>query len=496
MIARFRGIHYRLSGGSGPAALYLPGVHGDWTPFHRIRPLLSKELQLLEISYPKSTDWSLADLSGLLVALMDELEIDRAHLLAESFGSLLGWEIGLRHPERSRSIIIVGGFAQPPPHGRAGLAGKGLRLLPSALFERGVDSYVYMKAALGQARPSPGENLPPYFAVREKAGMLSTAHRMDIIQRSDFRPAIDGLSVPVRYLAGARDLIVPVKREVSVLARALPSSARFESELVPGAPHMILLSHPERSSEVILRWVREIEADSSGEPRGQRADERAPSQMPADCGSIGSEPGPLQAMLSRALGFAWTAVIRLLSLTLRRGHREIELPTGPAIFVFWHQKYCLLLSLLPESGATVFTSASFRGRVIAEISRRLGLDPIVLPEHGGGRALEILRAGLERTGRAALAVDGPLGPFHAVKHGAVLLSSVSGHPLIPVSASASRVMTLRSRWDRLEIPLPFSQVSGRLGHPVRVPPNLDDEELELWAREISMSLEELDRGRD
>jgi pimeloyl-ACP methyl ester carboxylesterase len=43
-----------------------------------------------------------------LVAVLDELDLESAHLLGYSLGARLGWELALRHPLRVRSLVLGG----------------------------------------------------------------------------------------------------------------------------------------------------------------------------------------------------------------------------------------------------------------------------------------------------------------------------------------------------------------------------------------------------
>lgn len=86
---------------------------------------------------------------------------------------------------------------------------------------------------------------------------------MNIIQSSDFSPQLKKVSFPVRYLGGANDIVVPVRREIATLSAHLPTHCDFQSELLRGAPHAMIASHPEETSERISQWVSEIEAKNT-----------------------------------------------------------------------------------------------------------------------------------------------------------------------------------------------------------------------------------------
>lgn len=241
-----------------PPVVYLPGVHGDWTPLNRARPLLAERLLLIEAAYPRVEHWTLEDFSQSLANLLDVLELQSVHVIGESFGSLVGWEFGLSFAERVRSLILVGGFSQPPRYRAAGTVSSALRVLPTLLLEKGIDWYVALKTRRGQARTSPG-SVPPYPATRTERGKFATARRMAIIQRSDFRQRLRDVRFPVRYIGGGADWVIPVRREIETLERTLPRGCEFKGKVIEGAPHMIIASHPEQTVDQIVSWVQEVD---------------------------------------------------------------------------------------------------------------------------------------------------------------------------------------------------------------------------------------------
>ena len=252
------GLLFQQSGsGDGVPVFYLPGVHGCWTPLDKAGSAISRHYDLTEIAYPLLDDWSLEHYSDALLKLMNDLGIESAHIVGESFGSLVGWQFGLSNPERIRSHILVGGLVRAPGLFRAATARVGLSAIPAPAFARIVDNYVSIKQISNQSMAAVG--VKPYPAVREYRGMRATANRMRLIQRCDFRPQLGGIHFPVRYIGGSRDWVVPVTREIMALREALPSHRVFQSHIIPGAPHSILASHPELTVKYILHWLDEIE---------------------------------------------------------------------------------------------------------------------------------------------------------------------------------------------------------------------------------------------
>ena len=69
------------------------------------------------------------------------------------------------------------------------------------------------------------------------------------------------------------------------------------------------------------------------------------------------------------------------------------------------------------------------------------------------RQVAIVRQGVS----PAMTPDGPRGPRRQCKPGPVLVSQLSGKPVVPMAYAADRVW-LFPTWDRHVLPLPFSRV--------------------------------------
>jgi lysophospholipid acyltransferase (LPLAT)-like uncharacterized protein len=212
---------------------------------------------------------------------------------------------------------------------------------------------------------------------------------------------------------------------------------------------------------------------------------------------FGDAPRPSRK--ARLLGWIWSACLRLQCATWRKHCEGLErldqvLADGrPVLFCFWHGKYVPLFALLRGRPACVFTTRSTRGEVIAEVCRRFGYACVQVPAKSQGQAYEIMRRALSLHRNGGIAVDGPLGPYHRVKRGAMKLASELGYLVVPASASARRKRVFRHRWDRLELPGLFTHVGLAVGEPLEVPARLGAESAKALAAELRTALEALDR---
>jgi lysophospholipid acyltransferase (LPLAT)-like uncharacterized protein len=86
--------------------------------------------------------------------------------------------------------------------------------------------------------------------------------------------------------------------------------------------------------------------------------------------------------------------------------------------------------------------------------------------------------------------DGPRGPKYKLSMGPIILSSMTGYPILPISVNASRYWQLKS-WDNFQIPKPFSRLQLNVGKSISIPPNLSDEEMEKWRVHVEEKLNEV-----
>ena len=165
--------------------------------------------------------------------------------------------------------------------------------------------------------------------------------------------------------------------------------------------------------------------------------------------------------------------------------------------VYWHQHMLFgvrgLLDLQPAGLKIGFLiSPSVDGTAPAMLVQRAGGHVIRGSSTAtGARALrDYYETIVKQQISPALTPDGPRGPLHEFKPGAVLLAQITGKPIVPVSVAASRTFTFRT-WDRFELPLPFSRVVIAYGEPVKVPRGLDAAALARLQQEMANRLLDL-----
>ncbi len=204
-------------------------------------------------------------------------------------------------------------------------------------------------------------------------------------------------------------------------------------------------------------------------------------------------------VIIKVKGLMLSRVLRLQGLTWRvhsegREHlNRLYAAEKRFLLCFWHGKYVPIFTLLEGYETCVISSLSERGSVIAEICRNFGYQSVQIPDQPRHASLRLMVEVLAEAQAGAVAVDGPLGPRGRVKSGVIRMASALGFVLLPVSVGSRRKIALNKRWDRMEIPLPFTKVCLVIGEPIKVPPALRPMQIQNWADNLAEAIAQLDK---
>lgn len=139
----------------------------------------------------------------------------------------------------------------------------------------------------------------------------------------------------------------------------------------------------------------------------------------------------------------------------------------PCMLAIWHSELFALTGygslVIPGRLATV-VSQSNDGEIIAQVLERIGFATARgSSTRGGLKALMGLKKLMEQGLLGVITVDGPRGPRHKVKDGAVYLAHRTGALLFPVRSRPSSLHVFERSWDKFQLPLPFCRCPVFLG---------------------------------
>jgi lysophospholipid acyltransferase (LPLAT)-like uncharacterized protein len=205
----------------------------------------------------------------------------------------------------------------------------------------------------------------------------------------------------------------------------------------------------------------------------------------------------IAVMVAYCVGrFLWWSTRMQPPIGLERA-REAVREHRSLIPAYWHQHMLYgvraLLDLQADGLKLGFLiSPSVDGAAPSMLVQRIGGHVIRgSSTHTGARALrDYYETIVKQQISPAITPDGPKGPLHEFKPGAVLLAQLTGKPILLVSVAASRTWCFGT-WDRFELPLPFSRVQIAYGEPTRVPRVLNADGIARLQLEMADKLQAL-----
>ena len=220
--------------------------------------------------------------------------------------------------------------------------------------------------------------------------------------------------------------------------------------------------------------------------------------------------GPKNNRKPGRLGFSgWAipvfgrALIRVLggSVRVRESGREklddLERQDKVAVLAFFHGRQFLLISTFLGRRVSIMSSLSRDGELQARALSGLGFSIVRgSASRGGARGLIAMKKQMDRGYHGSFAVDGPKGPIHQVKPGAVYLAKKTGAPVLPLAASANPALTFNKAWDRYILPLPFCRGAVIYGDPIFLDGDLAEEAVDRDCEALQSVLVRLQEEAD
>ena len=276
-------IQIRIHGeASLPTLVYLPGMHGDWTLVSSFRAAIAGKVRFVEFTYPRTTTWSLEDYARSIEERLLANGIDGGWLLGESFGSQPAWQIikhalaGVRPspapaaaigtgrggdagaPPMSgfcpRGLILAGGFVRHPVIWAVRMAGWVSRVVPLWFVKLFCLLYAGYAGFRHKRAPETLVSVAEFVANRTiEADRRAIVRRYALIADNDLRPVARATRMPVFYLAGSVDPLVPWCYVRWWLRRNCPGYRGGTT--VWRADHNVLGTAPAQAAILILRWM-------------------------------------------------------------------------------------------------------------------------------------------------------------------------------------------------------------------------------------------------
>ncbi len=248
-------VHYE-SYGTGSPVILLHGWIGSWGLWQPTMEALGERYRCYAMDFwgfgesgKKRASYAVGDFMELVTQFMDVMGIAQAPLIGHSMGGTTSLGTTIRYPERVTRVCVIG----------SPIVGTSLSVLLQLAGVPWIGSVVrnllpLLQFGIRLAAPLISRN-PTYYEMQKRDLSRTTVESffssIGSLRRTDLRPRLSEIRVPVMGIYGQRDVIVNPK-EYRPLSAGIPHA---RVELMPGSGHFPMLDEPDKYLTLIRSFL-------------------------------------------------------------------------------------------------------------------------------------------------------------------------------------------------------------------------------------------------
>lgn len=189
-----------------------------------------------------------------LVALMDVLGIQRAHVAGTSYGGEVAMLFAAQHPSRVASLAVIASVSEVPPDLRARIDRwvDVARENPDALYdETAPDNF---SQRFREEHPEFIEAGRERLRGFDPEWFRALADLCRSFQALDLTPVLSRIECPTLVVAADDDAIKPLQYS-RLIAKRIP---RAQLATIPNAGHAVVIEQPQAINELLLRFLADV----------------------------------------------------------------------------------------------------------------------------------------------------------------------------------------------------------------------------------------------
>src|SRR5271169_4168753 len=232
-------LHYERHGAGFPVMMIsgLGGLASFWheqvASFSRRYEVITHDSRGVGESDPIRGGYTVDRMAGDAIALMDRLEIERAHVLGHSTGGAIAQTLAVEHPKRLASIVLSGTWTKPDPYFRRmyGLRKEVLQRLGASSYVQATTLFLYPPWWIAKNNERLRQTEAQNLAVFAPVEIVSA--RIDAMLAFDRTRGLSRIKSPTLVIGAEDDIITPAYFSEE-LARLIPGA---EVKIFPRGGH-------------------------------------------------------------------------------------------------------------------------------------------------------------------------------------------------------------------------------------------------------------------
>lgn len=193
--------------------------------------------------------YSLSTWSEDMVDLLEELQVERTHIVGHSLGAMIALHFALDHSDQVLSLVLAGGFLELDEETREMIEGS-----MEVVREEGIEPTADEEGIQGAFAPKTVGARPEILGLHrglslaeDPVGYLGQCRG---VLRSSLKGKIGGIESPVLLLVGSHDRLTPLENTLEIASELEDA----EVEVIANAGHMAMVERPQRFSELLLTF--------------------------------------------------------------------------------------------------------------------------------------------------------------------------------------------------------------------------------------------------
>ncbi len=257
-------VHYEVLGrGKIPLVMHqgLGRSKDYWLGFEKE---LQKEFQVILIDTrgiglsSTKLPWNLTifDYADDVIAVLDALKIEKAHVFGLSLGGMVSLALTLKYPERIYSSMVVN--SSVAGHNSIRMTPKGIMMMAKTYFkgENATADWKKLLVSKDMSQDRRNQIVQIWQDIIERSGMPNAENcAKQIMAAMKFKVSdrLSQISVPTAIVYGDHDFFVPYYNSLK-LHEKIPGSSLI---CIPGAGHEAHLCQPELLRQTVVDFVKE-----------------------------------------------------------------------------------------------------------------------------------------------------------------------------------------------------------------------------------------------
>lgn len=257
-------IHYTVEGDREAVVLLNGGMMSGFA-WEAVAMALASSYRVVRLDFrgqlmsPAEPPPDLAGHAADVIAVLDRLHIERAHLVGTSFGALVGLVAAAEHPDRVLSLVAMTATARLSPQmiestrvlrtmaREAASGGDGGKILDTIVPATYSKEWIAANAAALSIRRAQVAALP-------KTWFTGLDGLLGALERADPASYLTRIRCPTAVVGAEKDLTFPLPNSEE-LARSISGSIL---KVVPGASHGLVLERSEETIALLKELLPEL----------------------------------------------------------------------------------------------------------------------------------------------------------------------------------------------------------------------------------------------